>query len=134
MGDTLYKLKKQEFLDAREDKQEYEEISLGEEGYLLKPNEFIVGCSKEHLTLNNEVAAILSTRGPIAQMGLSVLLSSAYAEPGTENHIAFEVHNVSGMPIKLFPDLKLVKATFVALSSASDEKGRGNDFFLRQGF
>lgn len=131
LGAALYKLKAKPFLDSREDKQDYEEIEIGDEGYLLQPNEFVVGCSQERLVLGDDIAALLSTRGPIAQMGLSVLLSSNFVEPGTDNHIAFEIHNVSGMPIKLFNNLSLVKAIFVKLSSAADKKGRGNDFFLR---
>ena len=133
LGNVLYRLKKKDFLDLREERQEYDEISLPEDGYLLQPNEFILGRSKEHLYLSENVAAFLSARGSRAQVGLSVLLSSMYAEPGTSNHIAFEIQNVSAMPIKLSPGLPIVKVVFMLLKSTAEQKGRGRDFFNRHG-
>src|ERR1044072_3173344 len=78
LGNKIYKLKTKTFPDPREEKQEYEEVIINNDGYLLQPNEFIVGSSQERLVLSDDVAALLSTRGPIAQLGLRVLLSSLF--------------------------------------------------------
>lgn len=132
LGSIIYKLKKVSVIDIRESKQQYEEILLGDEGYLLQPGEFIVCKSKEHVRLADDIAGILSTRGSRAQAGLSVLLGSLFIEPGTDNPIALELHNESGFPMKIFLGVPVVKIIFLPLSSMADQTGRGNDFFKRQ--
>ncbi len=133
LGPTLYKLKPVTRIDIRTSKQEFEEIPLTDEGYILEPGAFLVCKSKEHIRLSDDIAGILSTRGSRAQAGLSILLGSMFIEPGTDNPIALELHNVSGFPLQIFPHVPVVKIMFLPLSSLADQKGPGNDFFRRQG-
>ncbi len=85
---------------------------MGEDGYALQPGEFVLGYTAEKLTLHGKYGCIMSTRGSVAQKGLSVLLGSAFAEPDTDNVIILEIHNASAVPILLTPDLKIVKGVF----------------------
>ncbi len=87
-------------------------IMIDENGYVLKPNEFILGWTEEILKLNGKFCCILSTRGSIAQMGLNVLLGSNFAEPDTNNAQTLEIHNCSNAPIKVIPGMKIIKGLF----------------------
>jgi len=94
------------------DKAEFEEGTIGKDGYIMRPGEFVVGYTREKLTLHGRYACILSTRGTIAQKGLAALLTDTFCEPDTDNQIALAMHNVSGLPIKLVPGLRIVKGVF----------------------
>lgn len=89
------------------------EQMIGAEGYTLEPNGFLLGYTQEKLSLRGKYGCFLSTRGSIAQMGLSVLLGSSFAEPDTDQVVTLEIHNVSGAPIRLEVGMKLVKGVFI---------------------
>lgn len=93
--------------------QAHEEIEMGSEGYVLASGEFVLGYTAEHLALQSKYGCFLSTRGSCAQAGLSVLLSSSFAEPDTDNAIILEIHNASGSPLKLTAGMKIVKGIFM---------------------
>ena len=98
-------------------KPEHEEISIGSDGFVLNPGDFVLGYTAEHLALKNKYACFLSTRGSCAQAGLSILLGSDFAEPDTDNPLVLEIHNVSNSPIKLEAGMKIVKGIFVRVKS-----------------
>lgn len=93
--------------------QEREETVMGPDGFILQPGDFVLGFTAEHLALKNNYACLLATRGSCAQAGLSVLLSSSFAEPDTDNPIILEIHNAGKSPIKLEAGMKIVKGIFV---------------------
>lgn len=93
--------------------QERQEITIGSDGCLLQPGDFVLGFTAEHLSLKGNFACFLSARGSCAQVGLSVLLSSVFAEPDTDNAIILEIHNVGNSPIKLEAGMKIVKGIFM---------------------
>ncbi len=134
LGPILYKLKQKEFLDSRINKQDYEEITVSpEKGYALQPGEFLIARSAEKITLATTIGGILATAGSRAQQGLDAIQSSTFMEPGSDNHMALELHNSTQMPILLFPGVRIVKAAFFRTQTASAYQGRHNDFFRRQG-
>lgn len=93
--------------------QEREKVSVGAEGYILQPGEFVLGSTAEHLALKDKYVCFLSTRGSCAQAGLSVLLGSSFAEPDTDNAIILEIHNAGNSPIRLSAGMKIVKGIFM---------------------
>lgn len=95
---------------------EREEFLMSPDGYILRPGEFVLGFTAEHLALRDKYACFLGTRGSCAQAGLSVLLSSSIAEPDTDNAIILEIHNAGSSPIKLEKGMKIVKGVFMPVS------------------
>lgn len=95
----------------------YKESAIPDEGYLLQPAQFILGYTKETLQLNGNYACLLSARGSCAQIGLSVLIGSHFAEPDTNGKQILEITNVSGLPILLFGDMLIVKGIFMPLNA-----------------
>ena len=94
-------------------KPKYQESLISKDGYILRPGEFILGFTREKLTLNGNYVCLLSTRGSCAQMGLNVLLSSTLAEPDTDNVQTLEIANTSKLPIILFCEMPIVKGIFM---------------------
>lgn len=99
-------------------KPKYTEHSIPHEGYVLEPGQFILGFTKEKLTLNGKYACLLSARGSCAQIGLSILLGSHFAEPDTDCKQTLEISNVTKSPILLFRDMPIVKGVFMTVDEA----------------
>ncbi len=57
-------------------------IEIGEEGYLFKAGEHILGSTLERVTVPYGYWAMIETRGKIARAGISVHNSDAHIDPG----------------------------------------------------
>jgi len=89
---------------------------MGPDGYVLNPGDFLLGFTAEHLDLKGKFACFLGARGSCAQAGLSVLLSSDFAEPDTDNPIILEIGNAGRCPIRINTGLRIVKGIFVPVT------------------
>ncbi len=111
LGSKYRILKAKEFIDSREDP-EFEEYTIGNDGFELKPGSFAIFYTKEKVSLNNKFTCILSTRPTIAQMGLNVTQSSFFCEPNTDNQLALEISNNGSMTVRLHVGTKIVCGVF----------------------
>ncbi|HET8575170.1 MAG TPA: hypothetical protein VFM02_03315 [Candidatus Paceibacterota bacterium] len=91
----------------------YQEHTISEDGFVLLPQQFVVGYTREKLSLHGKYACMLSARGSVAQKGLAVLLTDTFCEPDTDGQIAIAIHNVSNLPVELKAGLKIVKGIFL---------------------
>lgn len=91
---------------------EYKESRIPKSGYKLKSGQFVVLYTKEHVNLKGKYICVLSTRSPLAQIGLDVLKGSSFAEPDTNNSFALEVTNQGPLTILINPGMKIVKGFF----------------------
>ena len=95
---------------------QYQEIVMGNDGYVLEPGAFAVGFTMEKLSLNGKYVCFLSNRASCAKLGLNVLLGSDFAEPDTDNPQTLEMHNAGTNPIKLEAGMKIAKGVFSPLA------------------
>lgn len=117
LADKLLIPKKSELLTVSSEC-EREEMTIGSDGYVLQPGDFVLGFTKEHIALNNKFACFLGTRGSCAQIGLNVLLGSDFAEPDTDNNIILEIHNAGNSSIKLEAGMMIVKGIFARIEDS----------------
>lgn len=111
LGPKILKLKAGQTLQ-RDITPQYDEIEIPSTGYILKSGDFIIGFTKEKLTLNGKYACFLASRGSCARIGLSVLLGDNFAEPDTNDVLSLGIQNVSQLPIVLLPNMLIVKGIF----------------------
>ncbi len=114
LGSKILRFRDNQVLRAG-NKPQYEEISIPDKGYTLKPNEFIIGFTKERLKLKGKYACLLSSRRSCAEMGLNILLSDVFAEPDTDNVLSLAILNISSLPIVLFKDMIIIKGIFTPI-------------------
>jgi Deoxycytidine deaminase len=96
---------------------QFEQREISEDGYILKPGDFIVGYTKEKVTLNHKYVCLLSGRSTQAQMGLDITQSSFLAELDTDNTFVLEISNSGNMPIRVLPGMKIAKGVFLEVTS-----------------
>jgi deoxycytidine triphosphate deaminase len=119
LGNTFRKLKQVEFIDSRSKELEFDEFTMGEEGYLLRSGEFIICHTAETLRLSDSIACILTMRGAAAQKGIDALQCEIYCEPGSEGgwdgKLMLETGNRGPCSVKLFAGIPIIKAVFVRM-------------------
>src|SRR3989344_7798113 len=116
LGNMLSILKPVEFIDGG-NRPDYEEKEIPEDGYILQPGDFVVGYTRENVTLNNKYVCLLSGRSTQAQLGLDVTQSSFLAERDTDNVFALEINNNTRIPIKIYAGMKIAKGIFLEVSA-----------------
>lgn len=94
------------------------------ETFLLKPEEMILGITKERITLSEEYCGIIDGRSRFARIGLMVHISSSLIQPGSDNKQVLEILNVSPFTIELVPGTMICKVAFVELKGKGKYRGK----------
>jgi len=89
----------------------------------LEPGGFIIGISKEKITLPKNICGILSGRSRFARFGIAVHTTAFLVHPGVSNHQVFEIKNTSNNIVTLKPGLKVAQLAFVRTEGESKYKG-----------
>lgn len=92
-------------------------VKIKKEGFILHPGEFILGSTKEKITLGNEVAGKLEGRSSLGRLGLVIHATAGYVDPGFSGWLTFEISNISRLPIKIYPNLRIAQICFFKMSS-----------------
>ncbi len=76
-------------------------------GYILRPDELILGITKEKITLPDDICGWLQSRSRFARLGLMSHITAPFVCPGVSNHQIMEIYNAGPLTIKIKPGLKL---------------------------
>lgn len=119
LGTKIFRPRPTQVIDGRDPKVEYEEIIIDPNvGYGLEPGEFVLAQTAEKVSLSNAVAGMSDVRSTLARLGIQVILSSSFIEPGQkESFETLEIKHHGNSPVLLFPGMKIMKVVFVRLSS-----------------
>lgn len=113
---------------------EYQEIRFTQEhGYILHPNDFILGQTNEKLTLCDEIAMIVEGRSSLARCGIEVVQTSTFIEPNHFNSIiTLEIKNNSNSDFVLYPYMKFAKGIFFKLETPSDSSANQGSYITQK--
>ncbi|MBD8120358.1 dCTP deaminase [Pseudomonas lutea] len=118
-------------------------------GYVLQPDQFILGATKERIGLPNSISGHLSNISGLARLGLNTILST-HISPGfgtaSPRPITLEIKNSSKFPIRIFSGMRICHLIFMSLltqtSNGYDERNpgkycsnspQGSEFFKHTG-
>ena len=90
--------------------------------FVLHPQTMVLGSTFEFISLPTDVAASIEGRSSWARIGLMVATAS-YVEPGFKGCITLELSNVSNVPIKLSPGLRIGQIIFDKTTSKTEYEG-----------
>ncbi|BAR06098.1 deoxycytidine triphosphate deaminase [Scardovia inopinata] len=85
--------------------------------WILHPGEFILGSTWEYVKLDPTIAARLEGKSSLGRLGILTHSTAGFVDPGFEGHITLELSNVSNLPVKLWPGMKIGQMCFFDLSS-----------------
>ena len=102
-----------------------------DEAFILHPGEFVLGSTYEFVSLPDNIAARLEGKSSLGRLGLLTHSTAGFVDPGFNGHVTLELANVSNLPIKLWPGMKVGQLCFFQLSSPS-ETPYGSEKYLNR--
>lgn len=114
LGDTFLKPKFVEHCNSFDEPITYDSFK-GE--YLIKPHEFVLATTVEHVCLPTNISAFVEGRSSIGRMGLFIQ-NAGWIDAGFEGAITLELFNASEMPIKLKPNVRVGQLVFCRMTDS----------------
>ncbi|MBL7051675.1 MAG: dCTP deaminase [Nanoarchaeota archaeon] len=90
----------------------------------LMPGAFVLGMSKEKISLPSNICGFLSGRSRFARMGIVVHATAFVVHPGVSNRQMFEIKNMSNNTLTLKKGLRIAQLVFMRTEGQSKYKGR----------
>ena len=96
-----------------------EEIVVPEgESFIMRPGEFVLATTIEHLTLPDDLLGRIEGRSSLGRIGIIVHGTASVFDPGWVGVPVLELGNLGMMPVSLRPGMKICSFTFEQMSSA----------------
>ena len=111
---------------------EYLKYDLNQNPYVLKPNDFVLGSSKEIVKTDRDIITMIDGRSTYARMGMSIHLSAMFLDglPFSEESSVLEIKNYGFFNILLHPGEKIGPYLFSMLSTPIE--GEKNSLYRNQ--
>lgn len=87
----------------------------------LKPGEICLGKTMERITLAPNILGTLEGRSQYARMGLSIHITSALVQPGSDNRQVLEIGNMAPFSITLHAGMRVSQVVFMELKTPSSK-------------
>lgn len=85
------------------------------ECFILHPGEFALATTMETIALSDLLAARLEGKSSLGRLGLMTHSTAGFIDPGFTGQITLELSNVSNLPIKLYPGMRIGQVCFFEL-------------------
>jgi dCTP deaminase len=90
----------------------------------LNPGEFILGVTKEKISLGDDICGWLTGRSRFARLGLQIHSTAAFIQPGVNNKQVLEIYNFSKNVLELKAGVKICQIIFEKTSGKAKYKGK----------
>ena len=97
-----------------------EVIAEDDEAFILHPGEFVLASTYEIITLPDDIAGRLEGKSSLGRLGLLTHSTAGFIDPGFSGHITLELSNVTNLPVKLYPGMKIGQLCLIKLSSPAE--------------
>ncbi len=91
---------------------------------VLAPGQMCLGKTVEKITLADNIIGELEGRSRYARMGLSVHITSALVQPGSDNHQILEIVNFAPFSIRLHAGMRISQILFDRLETKTTKPYR----------
>lgn len=98
------------------------------EAIIIKPDEMILGITREKITLAENYCGWLEGRSRFARFGLAIHVTAGFMHPGISNHQVLEIVNLGHTRLALYPGTRICQFIFEKCIGRAKYAGR----FARQ--
>jgi dCTP deaminase len=84
----------------------------GRDYFVLHPGSFALALIEEKTGVDSKHVGRLEGKSSLARMGLLIHTTAGFLDPGNCLKLTLELHNVSPLPIKLYPGMKIAQIAF----------------------
>ncbi|MEE8557896.1 MAG: dCTP deaminase [Myxococcota bacterium] len=93
-------------------------------GFVLEPGETVHGITQERLMLPPDLCGWLEGRSSVARLGLTIHATSGFVHPGVQNHQVLEMSNLSRVPLRLRPGIRICQVVLERTEGQAVYRGR----------
>ena len=91
-------------------------VDEGEE-FVLHPNDFVLGTTKERVEIPADLLAHVEGRSSLGRLAIVVHATAGLCDPGYRGQITLELSNLGSAPVALSPGMRISQLTFTELTS-----------------
>lgn len=95
------------------------------EPFILHPSEFALASTYEHFKLAGDMSARLEGKSSLGRLGLLTHSTAGWLDAGFTGHVTMELSNVVGLPIKLWPGMRIGQVCFFRMGRNATKPYRG---------
>jgi len=107
-------------------------VKKASDGFIIHPHELVLANVKEITGVNSRHAGRLEGKSSLARLGLIVHVTAGFLDPGNKLRLTLELVNLSPLPIKIYPGMKIAQIAFEELdddcSKPYGSKGLGSKY------
>lgn len=119
LGDELLLPKEGQLFDTKKpEKLKYDKYDLSKKPYILKPNDFVLGCTQQSVRTDRDIITMLDGRSTYARAGMTIHLTALVLDgvPFSSEISVLEIKNLGKFDIVLHPGEKIGTYLFAQLS------------------
>jgi dCTP deaminase len=84
-------------------------------GIVIEPGEFILGSTREKITVGKRFVARIEGKSSIGRLGLLVHVTAGFVDPGFSGQITLEMYNASPWQLVIYPGQRIAQISFSRL-------------------
>ncbi len=100
--------------------------------FVLHPDEFVLGITKEYVELPNDLMAHIDGRSSLGRLGIGVHSTAGHVDPGYKGRLTLEISNIGKLPISLLVGMRFCCLIFETLSSPVENEYHGKYFGTKE--
>ena len=118
----VFRNSRRAYIDVREDMSDLTEMVeiVDEVPFILHPGEFVLGSTREHIELPDDLVARLEGKSSLGRIGLLIHSTAGYVDPGWKGNLTLELSNVANLPVTLYLGMKIGQLSYLRLSTAAE--------------
>ncbi|MBI3331993.1 dCTP deaminase [Candidatus Peregrinibacteria bacterium] len=90
------------------------------EPFIVQPGEFVLGVTREHITVPDDLVVRVEGRSSLGRLGIIVHSTAGFVDPGFSGTITLEISNLNRMPVALYPGMRVCQIAFEQMTSKAD--------------
>lgn len=90
------------------------------DGYVLRPQEFVLGCLFEYVNIPNDLVCRIEGRSSLGRLGIMVHITAGFVDPGFKGHLTLEIVNANCRPVKIYPLMRIAQLAFDELETPTE--------------
>lgn len=89
-------------------------------GTVIHPHEFILGVTREWISLPNQLLANVDGKSSLGRLGLVIHATAGFIDPGFAGHVTLEITNLTEQPLIIYPEMPIGQIRFTVMTSPAD--------------
>jgi dCTP deaminase len=96
-------------------------VDIDEDGFVLHPGEFLLANVEEVTGVDAKHVGRLEGKSSLGRLGLIIHATAGFLDPGNCLKMTLEIANLSELPIKIYPGMKIAQIAFEELDQACEK-------------